>query len=509
MDVTPNVLVVDDVAAMRDIIGRQLREMKFSSVLNASNGQDALRLMETKPVGLILSDWSMPGMSGLELLREVRRHPKLKSLPFVMITAELQRERVRQAVEAGVDEFLVKPFSPAMFSEKIRRVLTQRRRSPQIAVVEDVPAPPAPSDLDKPTVLVVDDTPDNLTLVSGLLENDYQVKVATRGDKALKICETAPPDLILLDIMMPEMDGFEVCRRLKADLATASIPVIFLTALNDVASTVKGLGLGAVDYVAKPIEPAILKARVASSLRLFQAHEALRQQYDLLIDNARLRDDVEQITRHDLKNPLSAILGMVSALQSDSHLTQEQTQQIKGIEQATYDVLHMVHLSADLLLMEQGKYRLKPQPVDLVNLITRVAEESRQAFAGKRITLLTHFPELVEGILITLPGEPLLLYSLLHNLVKNAAEAVQEGETVLVTLYDGEPLVITVHNPGLVAAEIHDRFFEKFVTHGKEGGTGLGTYSAKLFVEAHGGRIDMESQAEKGVTLSLAFPKRD
>jgi len=218
---------------------------------------------------------------------------------------------------------------------------------------------------------------------------------------------------------------------------------------------------------------------------------------------------VEQITRHDLKNPLSAILGMVSALQSDSHLTQEQTQQIKGIEQATYDVLHMVHLSADLLLMEQGKYRLKPQPVDLVNLITRVAEESRQAFAGKRITLLTHFPELVEGILITLPGEPLLLYSLLHNLVKNAAEAVQEGETVLVTLYDGEPLVITVHNPGLVAAEIHDRFFEKFVTHGKEGGTGLGTYSAKLFVEAHGGRIDMESQAEKGVTLSLAFPKRD
>jgi putative two-component system response regulator len=135
----------------------------------------------------------------------------------------------------------------------------------------------------KNTLLVVDDTPDNLTLISALLEDDYDVKVATHADKALRIAASeTPPDLILLDIMMPEIDGYEVCRRLKSNPATCGIPIIFLTARAEIEDEQKGLELGAVDYITKPISPPILMARVKTQLSLKASTDFLRDKNDFL-----------------------------------------------------------------------------------------------------------------------------------------------------------------------------------------------------------------------------------
>ncbi len=135
----------------------------------------------------------------------------------------------------------------------------------------------------KSTVLVVDDTPDNLTLMSNLLKDDYKVKIAIGGEKALKIAASdASPDLILLDIMMPGMDGYEVCRRLKLDPKTLDIPVIFLTAKTEVEDEKKGLELGAVDYITKPISPPIVMARVKNHLALKSMADFLRDKNDFL-----------------------------------------------------------------------------------------------------------------------------------------------------------------------------------------------------------------------------------
>jgi len=132
---------------------------------------------------------------------------------------------------------------------------------------------------EKPTILVVDDTPDNLSLMSGLLKDDYKVKVANSGERALKIAlSESPPDLILLDIMMPEMDGYEVCRHLKADIRTRDIPVIFLTAKTEVADETRGLELGAVDYITKPISPPIVLARIKTHLAMKDVQDFLRDQ---------------------------------------------------------------------------------------------------------------------------------------------------------------------------------------------------------------------------------------
>src|SRR5262249_19293725 len=144
----------------------------------------------------------------------------------------------------------------------------------------------------KPTILIVDDTPDNLSLMTGILKGDYRTKVANNGERALQIASTLPlPDLILLDIMMPGIDGYEVCRRLKADQATLEIPVIFLTAKAEVEDEQKGFEIGCVDYITKPISPPIVLARVKTHLLLKSARDFLKDQ------NAYREEEVARRTR--------------------------------------------------------------------------------------------------------------------------------------------------------------------------------------------------------------------
>lgn len=249
---------------------------------------------------------------------------------------------------------------------------------------------------------------------------------------------------------------------------------------------------------------------MATALRVSQAHEDLREHYDLMIENVRLREEVERIVRHDLKNPLSAIIGMAARLSRQDNLSSEQNKQVKAIERSAYDMLDLINCSSELFKMEQGDYCLQPHPVDLEALIERVAEESRLAFSGKEISFLNEIiPCCEEDGCKGFQGDPLMLYSMLHNLVKNAAEASRPGETVRLELVCGNPTRIRIHNPGRVPAEVCGRFFEKYSTYGKQGGTGLGTYSAKLICEAHGGRIAMETSDEAGTVITVELACTD
>ncbi len=490
------VLVVDDFVAMRDILVYQLKGMGITNVHTAGSADDALRLLDLWPYTLILCDWSMPGMSGLEFLQRVRSHPKLGQVPFVLVTAEVQRERLQAAIAARVDDFLLKPFRSEEFARRIGALLAGRRQAP--APRRQAAAQPAPA-REVASILVVDDTPNNLTLVSGLLRDTYQVKLTTRGDKALQACAASPPDLILLDVLMPEMDGFEVCRRLKANPDTAHIPVIFLTALGDAARTVAGLELGAVDYVTKPIEPAILKARVAAALRVARAHEALRGQIDLALENARLHDEVERMMRHDLKNPLAAIVGMASRLLDEGGLMPQQARHVQAIEAAANDTLDMLHLSNALYKIESGAPDFAVQQVDLAALLLRVAGECRPLASSRGAAIATTLaPDAPMAL-----GNPLLLYSMVHNLVKNAVEAVADGQAVQITLDAAG--AIRIHNPGAVPEAVRARFFDKYATYGKRNGSGIGTYSARLIAQAHGGDIALATSADAGTTLTITL----
>jgi CheY-like chemotaxis protein len=153
---------------------------------------------------------------------------------------------------------------------------------------------------EKPTILAVDDTPENLDVVKGILADEYIVKAATSGAMALKIVEKQPPDLVLLDIMMPEMDGYEVCRRLKDDDVTRGIPVIFLTAMEQTTDEAKGFDLGAADYITKPVNPPILQARVRTHLALKQSMDELQAAYAIIKKHSE-RMEQELSVGHDIQ----------------------------------------------------------------------------------------------------------------------------------------------------------------------------------------------------------------
>ncbi len=169
---------------------------------------------------------------------------------------------------------------------------------------------------ERQTILVVDDTPDNLTLLSGLLKEQYRVRIANGGARALQVAASPPlPDLILLDVMMPEMDGYEVCRRLKGNPETAGIPVIFLTARTGVEDEERGFAAGAVDYIPKPISPPILRARVATHLSLRHAHRLLSDR------NAHLAALVAERTRELEQMRDATILAMASLAETRDNET--------------------------------------------------------------------------------------------------------------------------------------------------------------------------------------------
>ncbi len=364
---------------------------------------------------------------------------------------------------------------------------------------------------EKRKILIVDDTPENIDVLMGVLKSDYKMIAALNGEKALKMAEGKnPPDLILLDIMMPGMDGFEVCSRLKTAEATRDIPVIFITAKSETEDETRGLELGAVDFITKPISPPVVRARVRTHLSLMLARQELERQNEELRDAARLREDVEHITRHDLKTPLNAIIGLPDLLALKGPVNAEQEKLIGMIKESGYKMLNMINRSLDIFKMEQGIYHFQPKPVDILHTVTNITVEIRDIAWSKRLSLkiLLHGETPAPEDSFIVIAEELLCYSMLANLIKNAIEASPDKEQITVSLSE-EPdeAVIRIHNKGAVPEDIRDRFFEKYVTSGKTTGTGLGTYSARLMAEIQKGRISMTTSESEGTTITIRFPE--
>lgn len=358
-------------------------------------------------------------------------------------------------------------------------------------------------------ILVVDDEPNNLQLMMKTLQDQYQLAFASSGADALEAAEKIKPDLILLDIMMPGMDGYEVCRRLKEDEKTRDIPVIFVTAMNDTEDETRGFEIGAADYITKPVKPPVVRARIKNHLELIQAQNELKQQNQELVEAARLREDVDRITRHDLKNPLNPIIGFSELLLGDEKLTEEYHEWIGVIRESAYSILSMINRSLDLFKMERGTYKLSPKPIDILQIIGRIVNEIQKTAEQKQLSVSIQVNGEAPDSDARFPsrGEDLLYYSMLANLMKNAVEASPGGSQITVFLdKDGDVAIIRLHNSGTVPEEIRDRFFEKYATSGKKKGTGIGTYSAKLIAEAHNGEISMTTSETEGTTIMLRLP---
>ena len=512
-------LVVDDFETMCKVTVNQLRTLGAERILTAKDGAEALRILKAQHVDMVLSDWNMPVMTGLALLKAMRADPKLFALPFVMITAEAERHKVEEAIANGVTSLLLKPYSPGQLLKRVEKAKSWKPRSSAhdashpVSTGTSTPTPqtlaPAIAVPQRPKILLVDDTPDNLLLLSQMLKADYQIQLARDGAKALEIVTSDnAPDLVLLDIMMPDMDGFEVAKRMREHPTAESIPVIFVTAMTSVDARVKGMDLGAVDFITKPVDPELLKPRIRNFMRYVEMRKDLQADYDGMVDAAQLRDDVERITRHDLKGPLAGVLGMVQNLIQDDNMGHRQVAQLRMIEEASMQVLNMISLSAELFKIETGRFVMKAESIRIGDILRRIAEMDRHAYAEKQITVSVDTDTPVGTEMPLAQGDATLCYSVFQNLIKNACEAAPQSSKVSIRLLDQSPLKIVIENKGAVPLPVRGRFFEKFVTHGKEGGTGLGTYSAKLLTEAQHGSIDLDVQDDTNTTtITVTLPR--
>ena len=268
----PCILIIDDVHENLHALMNVLRD--DYAILAATGGEKALELAQRQPrPDLILLDIKMPGMDGYSVLSHLKFDPATAEIPVIFVTALAESTDEARGFQLGVADYITKPVNPELLKTRIRNQLELRRfrRHP---VLFDIAAHSDPNY--QPALLVVDDVPENIHELLAALQDDYRIMVANSGSKALEIVQGAsPPDLVLLDIVMPGMDGYEVCRRIKATPAGNRIPIIFVTVVDSAQDKVKGFALGAADYITKPFDIDEVHARIRTHLELARLRHVL------------------------------------------------------------------------------------------------------------------------------------------------------------------------------------------------------------------------------------------
>ena len=359
-----------------------------------------------------------------------------------------------------------------------------------------------------PSVLVVDDTIDNLRLLSDILDHrGYEVRAVTSGAQALLAAAADPPDLSLLDITMPDMDGYEVCRRLRAQPASRDVPVIFLTALNETADKVKGFDIGGVDYVTKPFQVEEVLARVQTHVALRQAQVALAESNTHLRALEQLRDDMVQMIVHDMRSPLTALLLRLRFLGSPpATLSEQQAEDLRAAIQSAQALTRMTDDLLDVSRLEEGRMPVERSVWDL----TRVARDVCAALAAMDRDRSIDV-ESTAAIEATCDGG--LVRRIMENLVSNGIRHTPAGSRLRVSIASADGRVrVAVHDEGDgVPQEARARIFEKFGTletrHERiYPSFGVGLAFCKLAVEAQGGTIGLDSREPIGSTFWFELP---
>jgi two-component system, sensor histidine kinase and response regulator len=354
-------------------------------------------------------------------------------------------------------------------------------------------------------ILAVDDTPDNLVLIETILEDEgYEIILASNGAEALAQVQQAPPDLILLDIMMPDMDGYEVTRRIRQDSTLPYIPILLLTA-HDASDVVQGLESGADDFVRKPVDVDELAARVRSLLRLKHSIDEREQL-------SRQRQDFIAHLTHDLRTPLVAADNMLKLFDQEAFcpLSAEMHEAIAAMIRSNYHLMQIVDTLLEVQCYEAGGKTLTFMKCDLGNIAKEVVEELKHLAQSKGLTLAAQLlPEDESANLKTL-GDYLELRRMLTNLVGNAIKFTEQGSiNISVSISPpGDQVVVSVRDtgPGLSAQEL-DQVFQRFYKGSHhQSGSGLGLHLVSRIVEAHQGTITVESQHEQGSVFKISLP---
>ena len=368
------------------------------------------------------------------------------------------------------------------------------------------------------SILVVDDTLENLRLLASMLNGQgYEVRPVTNGKQALQAIERDPPDLILLDISMPEMDGYEVCRRLMAMEHRRDIPVIFLTALAETGSRVQAFNVGGVDYITKPFQLEEVFARIRTHLRLrkLQAeleerNRHLQENYGRLRELEKLRDDLIHMVVHDMRSPLSNIQLLLEMIAADlpPESPEHMRQNMEAARSSTRELVEMARQLLDINRMEQRDMPLELAELGLSAIAERALSEVATLARVCRVRLENRTPDL------RVRCDEAIVRRIFTNLLSNGIKHAPRETAVVVEAQavQGGKVRVSVSDlgPG-IPPEFRTRIFQKFeqveARRNKQyHSVGLGLAFCRLAVEAHGEQIGIEAGVAPGSRFWFTLP---
>ena len=361
-------------------------------------------------------------------------------------------------------------------------------------------------------VLVVDDGPQNVALLRAQLERaGYVVDAAGDGASALEAVKAAPPDIVLLDLMMPGIDGYEVCRRLKNDELTRAIPVVMVTALTERAAKLRSLEGGADEFLSKPVDRAELLVRVRSLVRQKRLYEAaLRHAEELAMARAEAKDEMVSIVSHELRTPLASLVGFAELLLMREFPEHERREFLTIMLEEGRRLTALINDFLDLQRMESGRQTVVPAPTELTPLLARAAAAMGE---DPERPIVVEAPDDLPTVL----ADPDRMLQVLANLLSNARKYSPSGGDIRLSarriLHAVE---VSVEDHGLgIPADAVPKLFNKFYRVDNSdrreiGGTGLGLAICQQIVTAHGGRIRAHSEGVgRGSRFTLTLPLAD
>lgn len=371
------------------------------------------------------------------------------------------------------------------------------------------------SEYDMPVhkILVVDDRPENLySLENMLAEDDILIRTAGSGAEALKLAFKEEYSLIMLDVQMPEMDGFEVAKMLKSTNRTRKTPILFVTALSkEKHYMLKGLGGGAIDYLFKPLDPDITRAKVRTLLSYYSQQLELEKLNQRLQQLNQEKNYVLGVASHDLRNPIGNIISLAGFILNESKgtLSADHNEYLNIIMRTGREMLELINDLLDVSRLESGRARLKMRTLTIIELFESVVAENKINAAYKKIPIIIE--QSCAQQVITVDYQQ--IKQVLNNLVSNAIKYSHAEKPVIISAeIKGDQVLISVTDNGQgIPQEEIERLFQPFFTSsvrstGGEKSTGLGLAIVKKVVDAHGGTLQVSSKEGEGSVFTFSIP---
>ncbi len=361
-------------------------------------------------------------------------------------------------------------------------------------------------------ILIVDDVMSNVLLLKVLLTNEkFNIVTASNGNQALDQVKKENPDLILLDVMMPDMSGFEVSQKLKADPEAAHIPIIFLTALNSTADIVKGFQVGGNDFISKPFNKEELIIRVSHQISLVAVKRIIEAKTEELKKTIIGRDKLYSVIAHDLRSPMGSIkmvLNMLILSLPKEKIGEDMYELLTMANQTTEDVFSLLDNLLKWTKSQIGKLKVVYQDIDMVEVVEGVGEIFAMVAGLKNIRLRIESPECQ-----AVHADIDMIKTVIRNLISNAIKFSNEGSEVLIKVEESDGMsVVSVKDSGCGIDEesqkklLHtDTHFSTFGTNNEEG-SGLGLLLCQDFVVKNGGKLWFTSVKDEGSTFYFSIP---